>query len=251
MSRKLKGGGCGCGSSSGLLGFPQNGGNFFKGMFGKKQTKVASNPFSSTPIIPSNGSNGQLKQKSSNSGIGMSSSSNSGIGMSSNSNSGMRVSSQTSKISAGKIIHKNGRSLNDHIEDVHKQLNEIQSAQGSSSSGMASPGLFGGGLFDFLMPKPHAPPMPQPTGVSQRTLPTNQPPTLQEVVRDLQFRVKALEEETHPPSVGGYRATKRNLNALKKWKQGKSIGFTMRSSLKAKGLIPRANGTRRVSKKYQ
>lgn len=50
---------------------------------------------------------------------------------------------------------------------------------------------------------------------------------------------------------GGYKATKRNLKYLKNWKKGKSIGFTMRSSLKAKGLIPRANGTRRVSKKYQ
>jgi hypothetical protein len=49
---------------------------------------------------------------------------------------------------------------------------------------------------------------------------------------------------------GGYRATKRDLKYLKLWKQGKSIGFTMRSSLKAKGLIPRANGTKRVSKKY-
>jgi len=36
----------------------------------------------------------------------------------------------------------------------------------------------------------------------------------------------------------------------KKCKKGKSIGFTMRSSLKAKGLIPRANGTKRVSAKY-
>jgi hypothetical protein len=50
---------------------------------------------------------------------------------------------------------------------------------------------------------------------------------------------------------GGYRATKKDLNALKRFKAGKSIGFTMRSSLKAKGLIPRVNGTRRVSKKYQ
>jgi hypothetical protein len=50
---------------------------------------------------------------------------------------------------------------------------------------------------------------------------------------------------------GGYRATKRDLKYLKLWKEGKSIGFTMRSSLKAKGLIPRANGTRRVSVKYQ
>ena len=48
-----------------------------------------------------------------------------------------------------------------------------------------------------------------------------------------------------------YRATKRDKKYLKLWKQGKSIGFTMRSSLKAKGLIPRANGTRRVSNKYK
>jgi hypothetical protein len=54
-----------------------------------------------------------------------------------------------------------------------------------------------------------------------------------------------------PTPIGGYRATKRNLKYLKKWKQGKSIGFTMRSSLKAKGLIPRANGSYRISKKYQ
>jgi hypothetical protein len=50
---------------------------------------------------------------------------------------------------------------------------------------------------------------------------------------------------------GGYRVTKRNLKYLKLWKEGKSIGFTMRSSLKAKGLIPRANGTKKVSPKYQ
>ncbi len=50
---------------------------------------------------------------------------------------------------------------------------------------------------------------------------------------------------------GGYRATKKDKKYLKMWKQGKSIGFTMRSSLKAKGLIPRANGTRRVSNKYR
>jgi serine/threonine protein kinase len=53
------------------------------------------------------------------------------------------------------------------------------------------------------------------------------------------------------PLQGGYRATKRNLKYLKLWKQGKSIGFTMRSSLKAKGLIPRANGTKKVSPKYR
>jgi serine/threonine protein kinase len=53
------------------------------------------------------------------------------------------------------------------------------------------------------------------------------------------------------PLGGGYRATKRDLKYLKMWKQGKSIGFTMRSSLKAKGLIPRANGTKRISNKYR
>ena len=55
---------------------------------------------------------------------------------------------------------------------------------------------------------------------------------------------------TATPITGGYTPTKRNLKYLKKWKKGESIGFTMRSSLKAKGLIPRANGTKRVSAKY-
>ena len=50
---------------------------------------------------------------------------------------------------------------------------------------------------------------------------------------------------------GGYRPSARNRYFLKRYKQGKSIGFTMRSSLKAKGLIPRANGTKRVSAKYR
>jgi hypothetical protein len=52
-------------------------------------------------------------------------------------------------------------------------------------------------------------------------------------------------------SKGGYHPTPRDLHYLRQWKQGKSIGFTMRSSLKAKGLIPRANGTLRVSNKYK
>jgi hypothetical protein len=55
---------------------------------------------------------------------------------------------------------------------------------------------------------------------------------------------------TQPLITGGYKPTKRNLKYLNKWKKGESIGFTMRSSLKAKGLIPRANGTKRVSAKY-
>lgn len=65
----------------------------------------------------------------------------------------------------------------------------------------------------------------------------------------------SLAPQIHTPMgggySGGYRPTKRNLKYLKLWKQGKSIGFTMRSSLKAKGLIPRANGTKRVSPKYK
>jgi len=48
-----------------------------------------------------------------------------------------------------------------------------------------------------------------------------------------------------------YKPTKKNRQYLAKWKQGKSIGFTMRSSLKAKGLIPRSNGTKRASDKYK
>jgi len=50
---------------------------------------------------------------------------------------------------------------------------------------------------------------------------------------------------------GGYRPTKRNQKYLRLWKKGKSIGFTMLASLKAKGLVPRSNGTRRVSNKYR
>jgi hypothetical protein len=50
---------------------------------------------------------------------------------------------------------------------------------------------------------------------------------------------------------GGYKPTKRNLKYLKKWQRGESIGFTIRSSLKAKGLIPRANGAYKVSPKYR
>jgi hypothetical protein len=54
---------------------------------------------------------------------------------------------------------------------------------------------------------------------------------------------------------GGYRPTKKNLKALKKWRKGESIGFTMTSSLKAKGLIPRSSrklkGKKVVSRKYR
>lgn len=55
---------------------------------------------------------------------------------------------------------------------------------------------------------------------------------------------------TCPCLLGGYRATRRNRNLLKKLKAGKKIGFTARASLKAKGLLKRSNGTRKVSPKY-
>jgi len=54
-----------------------------------------------------------------------------------------------------------------------------------------------------------------------------------------------------PAIEGGYRATARDKKYLARLRAGKSIGFTMRASLKAKGLLPRANGSRRVSEKYR
>ena len=49
---------------------------------------------------------------------------------------------------------------------------------------------------------------------------------------------------------GGYHATRRNMRLLRKYKRGQSIGFTAKASLKAKGLLPRSNGTYRISTKY-
>jgi hypothetical protein len=53
----------------------------------------------------------------------------------------------------------------------------------------------------------------------------------------------------------GYRATKKNLKTLRRWRRGESIGFTATSSLKAKGLIPRTSknlkGKFIVSAKYR
>jgi len=53
----------------------------------------------------------------------------------------------------------------------------------------------------------------------------------------------------------GYKMTKKNRAALRKWRKGQPIGFTMTSSLKAKGLIPRTSrkyrGKKVVSAKYK
>lgn len=55
--------------------------------------------------------------------------------------------------------------------------------------------------------------------------------------------------------IGGYKMTKKNRTLLRRWRQGKSIGFTATSSLKAKGLIPRSSkkykGKRIISNKYK
>lgn len=45
--------------------------------------------------------------------------------------------------------------------------------------------------------------------------------------------------------MSGYKPTARDLEMLRKYKRGESIGFTGRSSLRAKGLLPR------VSRKYR
>ena len=237
VRKNLDGGGCGCGSS-GLLGFPQAGGGCGcsgagagvlpqmggKGFFGKKSHMKMSMNTASMPKMSEN--TASMPKMSENS-------------------SSMPVNS----INTSQVMHKD-KQLSEKLNEHNSRISALEQKQPMDIA-TSSPGLFGGGIFDFLAPKKPLQPVNPVQSISHTTLPQNQPPTLQEVVRDLQFRVKTLEEETRPSTVGGYRATKRNLKALKKYKQGKSIGFTMRSSLKAKGLIPRANGTRRVSKKYR
>jgi hypothetical protein len=44
--------------------------------------------------------------------------------------------------------------------------------------------------------------------------------------------------------MGGYKPSEKNRSLLRRYKRGESIGFTARSSLRAKGLLPR------VSKDY-
>jgi hypothetical protein len=49
---------------------------------------------------------------------------------------------------------------------------------------------------------------------------------------------------------GAKKIPSRVAKTLRKWVSGKSIGFSATSSLKARGLIPRARGNCKVSKKY-
>jgi hypothetical protein len=48
-----------------------------------------------------------------------------------------------------------------------------------------------------------------------------------------------------------FKTTTKARKALTEFKKGKSIGFTYVSSLKAMGLIPRANGKYEISAKYK
>ena len=47
-----------------------------------------------------------------------------------------------------------------------------------------------------------------------------------------------------------YKATRRNRQLLRKYRAGKSIGFTAKASLKAKGMLPRSNGRYVLGPKY-
>jgi hypothetical protein len=72
-----------------------------------------------------------------------------------------------------------------------------------------------------------------------------------------ELRTRLKKPTTPAPSLfgGKYKPTAKNLAALRKWRKGKSIGFTMKASLKAKGLIPRTSrkhrGKKIVSNKYK
>ena len=72
-----------------------------------------------------------------------------------------------------------------------------------------------------------------------------------DLARKAKLTKKGKQWFTRCGQKGGYTATQRNKKYLSLYKKGKSIGFTMRSSLKAKGLLPRANGTYKVSNKYK
>jgi hypothetical protein len=52
------------------------------------------------------------------------------------------------------------------------------------------------------------------------------------------------------PQHGGYKPTRKNRQMYRKYKSGHSIGFTGRSSLKAKGMLPRSNGRYILGPKY-
>jgi hypothetical protein len=148
------------------------------------------------------------------------------------------------------------------MNSINKKLDSVY-----NSVNVNSP-KFGGGIFDWLLGKPTQQPVVQQhlqQPVVQQPV-VQQPVVQQPVVQQPVVQQPVVQTIPRPANVvkrnqtplttkgvfsGGYKPTKRNLKTLRKYKKGKSIGFTMRSSLKAKGLIPRANGSYRVSKKYR
>ena len=144
---------------------------------------------------------------------------------------------------------KKTRELEERIKKLEQNIvRKANSLPGSSQTlpqalPQASP-------FTSLVGPVKAPNVPIASGAPNAFNPvTFNPVTSNASVAPNAFKFNAFKPVA--PHSGGYRATKKDKLALKKWRQGKSIGFTMRSSLKAKGLIPRANGTRRVSNKYR
>jgi hypothetical protein len=76
---------------------------------------------------------------------------------------------------------------------------------------------------------------------------TQEPPPnwLKESINQTALAVKGPQAVAQ---LGGYKATAKDKKYLKLYKQGKSIGFTMRASLKAKGLLPRTSKTMKGKK---
>lgn len=77
------------------------------------------------------------------------------------------------------------------------------------------------------------------------------PNWLQESMAQTSLAVKgsqALKQAMPKIFTGGYVATAKDRQYLRKYKRGESIGFTMLASLKAKGLIPRTSKTMKGKK---
>ena len=72
----------------------------------------------------------------------------------------------------------------------------------------------------------------------RRNVPTISGPSSPEIDKIAHYFIKK----------GGYTATARNKYYLKKYRRGNSIGFTMKASLKAKGLLPRTSKNMRGKK---
>ena len=75
------------------------------------------------------------------------------------------------------------------IENHEGRIASLEQAKIPGEVSGSSPGLFGGGLFDFLMPKSSSvasPPMPSSATAPSSIITSPHPPTLQEVIGDLE-----------------------------------------------------------------